>query len=76
MSIDYEAIVMKYRQGLLEKGKEMNFKNPDRLSLEQLQAVTEKIFTEVDKIDVQMGYPHHDTGLRRPASVSESEQQE
>lgn len=76
MGINYTAIAMKYRQGLLERGKEVNFKNPDRLSLDQLQALTEKIFREVDSIDMQMGYPHHDTGLRRPASVTETEQQE
>lgn len=74
MKIDYREIAMKYRNGLLEKGKLVNLENPDRLTQDQMIALTENIFREVDKIDMQMGYPHHDTGLRRPASISEAEQ--
>ena len=76
MSIDYYEITMKYRKGLLEKGQMANFENPDRLTLDEMTALTEKIFSEVDKIDCSMGYPHHETGIRRPESISKQDQHE
>lgn len=72
----YKAMVMKYRQNLLNYGQRVNLENPDRLTMDEMIALTEKIFSEVDKIDMNMGYEHHDTGIRLPASISREKQKE
>ena len=68
--------VFKYRTGLIENGKKVTIENPDNLSIDELQALTAKIFEELDKLDMSMGYPHHDTGVRRPASIYDLREQE
>ena len=61
--------VYKYRSKLIDCGKRVGLENPDRLSLDEIKALTSRVFEELNKIDMSMGFPHHDTGLRRPASV-------
>lgn len=72
----YERIAIKYRNNLALYGKQMAFDNPDRLPKDKLVAVTERIFSEINKIDMAMGYEYHETGVRLPATVSIEEQNE
>ncbi len=63
--------VYKYRNKLIESGKKVNFENPDNLNFEELQALTCKIFSELNELDVSLGYETYDTGLKMPAGVNE-----
>lgn len=60
-----------YRRKLAENGKRAAIENPDNLSLDELQALTAKIFEQLNEIDMSMGYPYHETGTRIPESVDE-----
>lgn len=53
----YEEL-MKYREGLIECGKRLTKENPDRLSIQEFEALVEKIFAELNKIDMSLGYPY------------------
>ena len=57
--------VYKYRKKLIEAGKRVNFENPDNLTFEELQALTAKIFSDLDDLDVSLGYESHDTGIEK-----------
>lgn len=63
--------VYKYRNKLIECGKRVNFENPDNLTLEELQALTAKVFSELNELDISLGFEPYDTGFRKPASVSD-----
>ena len=65
----YEEL-MKYREGLIECGKRLTKENPDRLSIQEFEALVEKIFAELNKIDMSLGYPYHDVGRRSTHGVS------
>lgn len=68
--------VYKYRSRLIESGKRVNFENPDNLSLDELQALTARIFKELNDLDMSLNFPPHDTGLRRPESVDKFRENE
>lgn len=65
---------MKFRERLLESGKRLHLENPDNLNLKELQAIDARTFELLNEIDMLMGYEYHDTGIRRPATVSEMKQ--
>lgn len=73
---DELKMTLEFRKQLIEKGKQVNFENPDNLDTNQLIALTEKIFSVINEIDVALGYPEHPTGLTKPRSVSKKEQSE
>lgn len=68
--------VYKYRSKLIDCGRRVALENPDRLSIDEIKALTSRIFEELDKLDMSLGFPPHDTGLRRPASVDEFREEE
>lgn len=68
--------VYKYRSKLIDCGKRVGFENPDRLSVDEIKALTARIFEELNKIDMSLNFPPHDTGLRRPASIDECRETE
>lgn len=63
--------LMKYRQGLIEHGRKIIFDNPDRLGRAELEALVERIFKELNKIDMSMGEEYYDTGMRGTHGVDE-----
>lgn len=67
-------IIMKYRDNLVNYGRRVCTENPDRLNDEQLKALTARIFSELNNIDMAMGYEYHDTGVTCPQSISKEEQ--
>lgn len=68
--------LMKYREGLIINGKRVATENPDRLKMTEVIALTEKIFKELNKIDMSLGYEYHDTGIKSTHEVSEDRIQE
>jgi len=70
---DREAfmVMMKMRQDLIEKGKEMAYENPDRLSEPELRALTDRIFQKLNEIDMALGHPYHDTGTSGTYGIDE-----
>lgn len=68
--------VYNYRSKLIECGKRVNFENPDNLTLDELQALTARIFNELNELDMSLNYEPHDTGIRRPVSVDEFREKE
>lgn len=70
---DREAfkVMMKLRRDLIEKGKQVVYENPDRLSEEEMRALTDRIFQELNSIDMSLGHPYHDTGTRGTHRVSD-----
>ena len=69
-------MLMEYRQKLIEFGKRVAFENPDRLSEDEIKALTERIFNALNQIDMKMGYPYHDTGITLPESITKVRQEE
>ena len=74
MKEDTYKIAKEYRDNLVNHGRKVAFENPDRLNQEEIQAVTAKIFDEINRVDMAFGYPYHETGVKRPGSISETEQ--
>lgn len=68
--------LMKYREGLVINGKRLAIENPDKLKREELEALVEKIFKELNKIDMSLGYEYYDTGIKSRHVVSEDRVQE
>lgn len=67
--------LMNYREGLITYGRKVTLENPDRLSARELEALTEKILTELDNIDVSLGQPPHPMNFR-PHGIDENRVQE
>ena len=65
-----------FRQNLIEKGKDVVKENPDRLSAEQLIALSEKILREINGIGYELGYPLQQIEIKKPKNISEYEQEE
>ena len=63
--------LMRYRDALIMYGKRACIENPDRLKKSELQALTEKIFKELNEIDMSLGYEYYDTGIKSTHGVSE-----
>lgn len=68
--------IYKYRDRLIQSGKRVNYENPDKLSLDELKALTARVFNELNQLDMSLNFPPHDTGLRRPASIDEFRENE
>ena len=63
--------VMEYRQNLINYGKRFANENPDNFSRDEIEAVLAEIFYQLNKIDEEIGgFPHHETGLRCPKSIT------
>lgn len=60
-----------YRQKLIEYGRKVMFENPDRLSPAEVDALTQKVLTEINSLDVAAGLPSHKMDFR-PHGVPES----
>lgn len=73
---EQEREVIRYREKLLECGKLFSFENPDNLSSDEILAVVDRVFNEINKIDMSCGFPYHDTGIRLPKSISKDRQEE
>lgn len=56
--------IIKYRTKLIECGKKVIFENPDRLSVEEIDALTQRILTELNNLDVSFGMPSHQMNFR------------
>lgn len=52
--------VERYRNGLIDHGREVVFTNPDRLSDDELQALVYTIFKHLNELDMSMGFEYHD----------------
>lgn len=52
--------VERYRNGLVNHGREVVFTNPDRLSDDELQALVYTIFKHLNELDMSMGFEYHD----------------
>lgn len=73
MSVDMKKAfeeVVKYREGLINYGREVVFTNPDRLSDNELKALVYTIFEHINELDMACGLPYHNTGMPMPNSVS------
>lgn len=68
--------VVKFRESLINFGKEVTCTNPDRLSPDELQALVYTIFKYINELDVTMGYPYHDTGVILPKSIDKNRAEE
>lgn len=74
--IETFEVIIKLRRDLIEKGKQVAYENPDRLSEEELRALTDRIFQELNSIDMSLGHPYHDTGTKGTHKVSRGRVQE
>ena len=68
--------VMNYRNKLVKYGEKLNIENPDRLTRDELIAVTAEIFRQIDEIDMEFGYEHYDTGFQLPPNITKERQDE
>ena len=66
---------MEYRNNLIMYGKKVILENPDNLTKEEIKALEERIFKELNKIDMSLGYPYHDVGMTVPAGISKEQQE-
>lgn len=69
-------IAMQYRNNLIQSGQRVATENPDRLTKDEMEALLEKIFAQINKIDMSMGYEYHDVGLRLPPAITKERQEE
>lgn len=70
------AQIRDYRNKLLTCGKNVIFENPDKLTEQEMVALEERIFREINEIDMSLGYEYHDTGMKIPAGISKEQQHE
>lgn len=66
---------MKYRENLIRYGKQVAFENPDNLTIEEIKALEERIFRELNEIDMSLGYPYHEIGMTVSGEISKEEQE-
>lgn len=66
---------MKYRNNLIRYGKQVAMENPDYLTIEEIKALEERIFKELNQIDMSFGYPYHEVGITVPAGISKEKQE-
>ena len=77
MEIEQQIEMAKrYRANLLEYGKRVSVENPDKLNNDEMTALLEKIFSELNRLDMSFGYLYHDTGIRGPKSITKDRQEE
>ena len=62
--------IVRFRTEVIEKGREVLYTNPDRLSDDEFQALIYTIFEKINELDMSSGYVYHDTGVRCPEGIS------
>lgn len=62
--------IARFRTEVIEKGREVLYTNPDRLSDDDLQALIYTIFEKINELDMSSGYEYHDTGVKCPEGIS------
>lgn len=67
-------VTMEYRDNLIKYGKQVSIENSDNLTQEEIKALQERIFKELNQIDMSLGYPCHEIGITVPAGISKEEQ--
>lgn len=70
----YEQLqeIARFRTEVIEKGREVLYTNPDRLSDDDLQALIYTIFEKINELDMSTGLPYHDTGVKCPDGISKA----
>ncbi len=71
-----ERLADSYERKLIFEGKKVAFENPDKLEKDEVLALTEKIFSELNSIGIVRGYGYHETGIKLPDSISRERQEE
>lgn len=66
-------MVIKFRDDLVKYGQRVVMENPDRLNQDQMQALIADIFKRVAELDQSFGFEPHDTGLRPPKGITETQ---
>ena len=69
-------MAMRYRSNLLKYGKRVTVENPDKLNNDEMTALSEKIFSELNRLDMSFGYPYHEVGISVPKSITKDRQEE
>lgn len=62
--------IVRFRTEVIEKGREVLYTNPDRLSDDEFQALIYTIFEKINELDMSSGCEYHDTGVRCPEGIS------
>lgn len=68
--------LVRYREKLIQYGKVVAEENPDHLSADEIQALVYRIFDELKKLNVKLGYSYHDFGVNMPETVTEERVEE
>ena len=56
--------IYSYRQKLIDCGRKVMFENPDRLCPAEVDALTQKVLTEINALDIAVGMSSHDMNFR------------
>lgn len=64
--------IVRFRTEVIEKGREVLYTNPDRLSDDEFQALIYTIFEKINELDMSSGCEYHDTGVRCPKGISKA----
>lgn len=62
--------IVRFRTEVIEKGREVLYTNPDRLSDDEFQALIYTIFEKINELDMSSGCEYHDTGVKCPEGIS------
>lgn len=62
--------IARFRTEVIEKGREVLYTNPDRLSDDEFQALIYTIFEKINELDMSSGCEYHDTGVKCPEGIS------
>lgn len=69
-------MVKKYRDNLVEYGKKVSIENPDKLNDEEMMALLDRIFSQINEIDMSLGYEYHAVPVSLPKSITKDRQEE
>ncbi len=64
--------IVRFRTEVIEKGREVLYTNPDRLSDDEFQALIYTIFEKINELDMSSGCEYHDTGVKCPDGISKA----
>lgn len=62
--------IVRFRTEVIEKGREVLYTNPDRLSDDEFQALIYTIFEKINELDMSSGCEYHNTGVKCPEGIS------
>ncbi len=68
--------LVKYREKLIQYGKIVAEENPEHLKVDELKALIYRIFEELNKINVGLGYLYSDISLEIPDTVTREKVEE